>query len=213
MPKGVCLVRPGSFLFEVSAKILWPYDSCPRSLLPLNACLSVCAFSAHPSSVWIRVRPVSCTARYSNAGRCDTSGAMFAGGHQISFAQANHHRSAGPLVSLQVGFPFCHLSAWCVATSAATTSAAVQHTIWSYVYYLSWPCLHTSQPRSLLPMAEQVNTAWYLRHQSALGGSGLCSEVRTLMLDYNQKVLVHPQATMLSCTHTIQLMPWARLER
>ena len=52
-------------------------------------------------------------ARYRNAGRCDTSGAIVAGGHQISFAQANHHRTAGPPVSLQVGLPFhlvtCHL--------------------------------------------------------------------------------------------------------
>jgi len=152
-------------------------------------------------------------ARYSNAGRCDTSGAIVAGGHQKIFAQANHHRTAGPPVSLQVGLPFYYLSSWCVATSAATTSAAVQHTIWSYTWFLSRPCLHTSQPCSLLPTAEQVNTAWYPRHQSALDGSGLCSEVRTLMLDCNQKVLLHPQATLLSCTHTTQVLTWACLER
>ena len=151
--------------------------------------------------------------RYSNAGRFVTNGAIVAGGHQISFAQANHHRTAGPRVSLQVGLSFYYLSSWCVATSAATKPAALQHTIWYYIGFVSQPCLHTSQPRSLLPMAEQVNTAWFPRHQSALGGSGQCSEVRTLMLDCNQKVLLHPQATLLSCTYTIQVLTWGRLER
>ena len=75
-------------------------------------------------------RPV--TARYSNAGSFVTSGAIVAGGHQISFAQANHHRTSGPRVSL-VGLSFYYLSSGCVATSAATKPAALQHTIWYYI--------------------------------------------------------------------------------
>ncbi len=137
VPQGVCLSRPaGSFLFEVSAESLLPYDSCPRSLLPLNASISVCALTAYPSRFSTRVRAVGCAPRHSNVtvtrAGVTPSGAIFAGGHQINFAQASHHRTAGPLVGLQVGLPFftCHLG---VASSAATTSAAVQHTICSHI--------------------------------------------------------------------------------